>query len=62
MLETAKATMTVEETARYIGIGRGKMYDLVKEGKIPYLKFGKSIRIPKHAIDAWLLEQCRKVE
>lgn len=62
MQEAVRATMTVEETAQYIGIGRGKMYDLVKEGKIPYLKFGKSIRIPKHVVDTWLLEQCKKAD
>lgn len=62
MQEAVKATMTVEETAQYIGIGRGKMYNLVKDGKIPYLKFGKSIRIPKRVIDDWLLKQCEITE
>lgn len=61
MQNIGKATMSVNETAEYIGIGRGKLYNMVKEGKIPYLKFGKSIRIPRRSLEIWLNQQCKKV-
>jgi len=53
-------TFTVIETAKYLGIGRNKMYELVGTGVVPYIKLGKQIRIPKVALEQWLLEQSRK--
>lgn len=57
MENMCRATMSVEETAKYIGIGRNKLYTMIKEGKVPYIKFGKSIRIPRSRLEIWLQEQ-----
>jgi len=53
------ATLSVVETAKYLGIGRNKMYELIGTGIIPNIKLGKQIRIPKIALEQWLLEQSR---
>ena len=58
-IENSRATLSVQETAQYLGLGRGKMYSLIKKGKIPYLKFGKSIRIPRNVLDDWIVSQCK---
>lgn len=47
-----KATFSVEEAAQYIGIGKGKTYNLVKLGYIPCVKIGKSIRISKSVLES----------
>lgn len=52
-----RATLTVAEMAKYLGIGRNKAYEIVKYGSIPSLKIGKQIRIVKAALDIWLMEQ-----
>lgn len=49
-----KLTMTVEEMAECLGIGRNGAYNLVKKGRVPALKIGRQIRIPKAAFVAWL--------
>ena len=52
-----KVTMTVQEMAECLGIGRNMAYELVKNGKVPFLKIGRQIRIPKRAFDAWLANE-----
>ncbi len=41
-----KRTMTVEETADALGIGRNLAYKMVGEGTIPSLKLGRRIVVP----------------
>ena len=57
MNSVEKATLTVPETATYLGIGRTTTYALVKAKEIPALRIGRQIRIPKAALDEWLLKQ-----
>lgn len=52
-----KMTMTVQEMAQCLGIGRNRAYELIRTGKVPFLKFGRSVRIPKKAFDVWLANE-----
>ncbi|GBG56057.1 excisionase [Sporomusaceae bacterium FL31] len=52
-----KATLTVTEMARYMGIGLNKAYQLANDRIIPCIKIGRQFRIPKAALDAWLIKQ-----
>ena len=53
-----RAVFTVEEVAEYLGIGRSKAYELVSHRPgFPAVRLGKSIRVPRHALDRWLEEQ-----
>ena len=45
------ATMTVEETADALGIGRTLAYELVTRGELPALRLGRRIVIPRSAIE-----------
>ncbi len=49
-----KLTITVEETARILSISRGLAYEMVRQGKIPALHFGRVIRVPRHALEQLL--------
>lgn len=51
-----KATMSVRECARILNINPNLAYESVKLGKIPSLKFGRAIRIPKAALEKLLQE------
>lgn len=45
-----KLTLTVEETARVLGISRANCYECVRQGSIPSLRFGRRIVVPKAAL------------
>ena len=47
--------MTVEEAARTLGIGRGKAYELAREGLLPCaLRLGRRIVVSRHLIQEFL--------
>lgn len=48
-------TMTVDEVAAAIGMGRSQTYDAVKRGEIPSIRVGsRKILVPTHALREWL--------
>ncbi len=47
-------TITVEEAARRLGIGRSLAYSLVREGSLPHLRLGSRIVIPVNALERLL--------
>lgn len=52
--DTERAAYTVEEVAKLLGTGRGQTYQAVKDGKIPCLRVGRRVLIPKVAFARWL--------
>ena len=46
--------LTVPEAAEMLGISRNFAYELVKQGQIPVIRFGKRILIPKIALEKML--------
>ena len=46
--------VTVPEAAKMLGISRNFCYQLVREGKLPSIKFGKRILIPLAALEKML--------
>jgi excisionase family DNA binding protein len=44
--------LTPEEFRAYVRIGRSAMYDLLRRGEIPHVKFGRLIRIPKSVLQS----------
>jgi len=55
-MQKERLTLTVEETAKLLGIGRQLAYERVKTGEIPSLKFGRRLLVPRKALER-LLEQ-----
>ena len=48
------AVLTVEEAAQVLRIGRGAAYEAVRRGDIPAVRVGRSLRVPRHQLDAML--------
>lgn len=46
--------LTIEETAKYLGMGKSKLYDLAQKGAIPRHRVGKSWRFNEGDLDAWV--------
>jgi len=46
--------MDIATLSQYLGVGRSKIYGLIREKKIPASKIGRQYRFSKSAIDTWL--------
>ena len=46
-----KLTLSVEEAARILGIGRSLAFEMVRQNKIASLRFGRRIVIPVKALE-----------
>lgn len=48
--------LTVEETAKMLGIGRSLTWRLVQEGRLPSVRLGRLVRVPRAELEVWLQE------
>lgn len=46
--------MDIRGVAAYLGLGKSKIYGLIRERKIPASRIGRQYRFSKEIIDAWL--------
>jgi len=46
-MEDERLTLSVEEAARLLGIGRNLCYERVKTGEIPAIKIGRRLLVPR---------------
>jgi len=53
-LDQRRLTLSVEETAELLGIGRSLCYSLIARGEIPSLKLGKLRRVPVALLEEML--------
>ena len=51
-----RLTLTVEEAARVLGIGRTLAYEGVRTGAIPSVRVGRRLLVPKAALARLLVE------
>jgi excisionase family DNA binding protein len=49
-----RATMTVEEAAQVLGIGRITVYEAVHRGELPAIKFGRRYVVPRVVLEMML--------
>jgi excisionase family DNA binding protein len=49
--------LTVAETAAILRWSEDTIWRRCKNGDIPHIRHGRAIRIPRHALEHWLLEQ-----
>ena len=56
MMQNFSEIMTLEETAKYLKIGKSTLYKMAREGKIPAVKIANQWRFRKEDIDKWLQE------
>ncbi len=50
----SRATLTVEEAAIELGIGRGLAYEAARRGELPTLRLGRRLVVPRAALDRML--------
>ena len=49
-----RATLTVEEAAAVLGIGRTLAFELARTGQIPTIRLGRRILVPRVALERML--------
>jgi len=49
-----RRTLSIEEAAAVLGIGRSLAYDAAKRGEIPAIKIGRRLVVPRARLDAML--------
>jgi len=49
--------MTVDEVAEYLKIGKNRTYDLLRDKKIKALRIGTVWRIPKQAVEEYIMKE-----
>ncbi len=49
--------MDIKALARYLGMGRSKIYGLIRQRKVPASRIGRQYRFSKALVDAWLKER-----
>ena len=53
-MPTESLTITVEEAAQRLGIGRNTAYEAVQRGEIPSLRIGRRLLVPVAALERLL--------
>ena len=54
MIQNFPEIMTLEETAKYLRIGKSTLYKMVREREVPAIKIADQWRFRKRDIDKWL--------
>lgn len=52
--EAEKLTLNIAEASKALGISRGLAYQLAREGKIPVIRLGKRLVVPKAQLQRML--------
>lgn len=48
--------MTVAEVQTATKLGRTKVYEMIRRGKLPVVRIGRSVRIRREALERWLAQ------
>jgi excisionase family DNA binding protein len=49
--------LSPDELRAYLRLGRNTIYELLRRGEIPHLRFGRQIRIPKAALQKFVSDR-----
>ena len=49
--------LTVEQAAKLLQISRYLAYDLIAQGKLPHVRLGRIIRVPRHCLEQWIARE-----
>jgi excisionase family DNA binding protein len=51
---TGRRTVTIQEAAKILGVGRNKAYEAAHSGEIPTIKLGRRLLVPVAALERML--------
>ena len=48
---------TIPQVSALLGLGRSKVYDLIRDEGLPTAKFGTAIRVPAEELKQWVKQR-----
>lgn len=54
--DEAAELLRPEDAARLLSIGRSKLYALLAAGELPTIRIGRSVRVPRRGLEAWIAQ------
>ena len=54
---SAPLLLNVQEAAALLGVGKGLVYELVAQDRLPHIKLGRVVRIPRQGLEAWIAQE-----
>ncbi len=49
--------MRVSEVAQELRLARSFVYELIQSGQLPAVRIGRSVRVPRAELEAWVRER-----
>lgn len=49
--------LSVTEAAQTLGISRNLTYELVAQGRLPHIRFGRRVLIPRDGLEQWIARE-----
>ena len=50
--------MGIEDVKQYLGVGRDKIFELIKDRDLPHIRFGgKTLKFQRYELSRWLQNQ-----
>lgn len=53
-MDEERKTYTVPEVARLLGISRAHAYELIRIGRVPAIRLGRRVVVPRRSLDEFL--------
>jgi len=57
MADDGRLLLTVPEAARLLRISRNLAYELVAQGRLPHIRLGRRILIPRFGLEQWIARE-----
>ena len=54
--------LTIPQVQDELCIGRGSVYELIRSGQLATIHIGRSVRVPRMALDEWLQKRLAEAD
>lgn len=54
---TSDDLLRPDQVGKILGVGRTKLYEMVRAGELPVIRIGRLVRVPRAELDRWLCER-----
>lgn len=51
---TGTLLLRIPEVARELGIARSLAYEMARDGRLPVVRIGKAVRVPRRRLEQWI--------
>ncbi len=55
--EQGSVLLTVQEARKLLRVSRNSCYELIRQGRIPHIRLGRRILIPRHGLEQWIAQE-----